>query len=198
MFKIPIEKVFEDFKTVNNKLSVDIIELSIKQSRINFEFKDASVLYSYVLLELLEDSLVEPDILYMTAFDGVVKLTIDTTAISLDQIPEDSLFKDFFDLIGELGEHVCKCPSLEYVVSDKYVKVFIDKPSMDLKALNDLEKVFNSDFTFELNKQRPYILFIPPFDGSSIPQFDGSSVPPLDKKPINIASKFRKELDNNN
>lgn len=198
MFRLPIERVFEDFKTVNNKLSVDIVELSIKQSRINFEFKDASVLYSYVLLELLEDSLVEPDILYMTAFDGVVKLTIDTTAISLDQIPEDSLFKDFFDLIDELGEHVCKCPSLEYVVSNKYVKVFIDKPSMDLKALNDLEKVFDSDFTFELNKQRPYILFIPPFDGSSIPPFDGSSIPPFDKKPINIANKFRKELDNNN
>ena len=187
MLKIPVKKVFEDFKAVNDKLSVDIIELSIKQSRINFEFKDASVLYSYVLLELLEDPLVESHILYMTAFDGVVKLTIDTTAISLDQIPEDSLFKDFFDLIGELGKHVCKCPSLEYVVSDKYVKVFIDKPSMDLKSLNDLEKVFDSDFTFELNKQRPYILFIPPFDGSSIP--------PLDKEPINLASKFRKELD---
>lgn len=169
MFKMSIKNVFEDFKAVNDKLSVDIVELSIKKSRINFEFKDASILYSSVLLELLEDSLVESDILYITAFDGVVKLTIDTTAISLDQIPEDSLFKDFFDLIDELGEHVCKCPSLEYAVSDKYVKVFIDKPSMDLKSLNDLEKVFDSDFTFELNKQRPYILFVTPFDGSSIP-----------------------------
>ncbi len=194
MFKIPIEKVFEDFKAVNNKLSANLIELSIKQSRINFEFKDASVLYSFVLLELLDDSLVEPDILYMTAFDGVVKLTIDTTAIPLTEIPEDSLFKDFFDLIDELGKHVCKCPSLEYVVSDKYVKVFIDKPSMDLKALNDLEKVFDSEFTFELNKQRPYILFIPPFDGSSIPPFDETDTV-NDEKLSNIASKFKSELD---
>lgn len=168
MFKIPIRKVFEDFKAVNDKLSVDIFELSIKKSRINFEFKEASVLYSSVLLELLEDSLVEPDILYMTAFDGVVKLTIDTTAISLDQIPEDSLFKDFFDLIDELGEHICKCPSLEYVVSDKYLKIFVDKPSMDLKSLNDLEKVFDSDFTFDLNKQRPYILFAPVFEDFNV------------------------------
>ena len=168
MFKIPLRKVFEDFKTVNNKLSVNIKELSIKQSRINFEFKDASVLYSNVLLELLEDSLVESDILYITAFDGVVKITVDTTAISLDQIPEDSLFKDFFDLIDELGEHICKCPSLEYVVSDKYLKVFIDKSSMDLKSLNDLEKVFDSGFTLEFNKQRPYILFEPVFEDFNV------------------------------
>ena len=168
MFKIPLRKVFEDFKAVNNKLSINIKELSIKQSRINFEFKDASVLYSNVLLELLDDPLVEPDILYITAFDGVIKLTIDTTNISLDQIPEDSLFKDFFDLIDELGEHICKCPSLEYVVSDKYLKVFIDKPSMDLKSLNDLKKVFNSEFTFELNKQRPYILFKPVFEDFNV------------------------------
>jgi hypothetical protein len=168
MFKIPLRKVFEDFKAINNKLSVNIKELSIKKSRINFEFKDASVLYSYVLLELLDDPLVESDILYMTAFDGVVKLTIDTTVISLDQIPEDSLFKDFFDLIDELGEHICKCPSLEYVVSDKYLKVFIDKPSMDSKSLNNLEKVFDSGFTFELNKQRPYILFTPVFEDFNV------------------------------
>ena len=168
MFKIPIKKVFEDFKAVNNKLSIDIIELSIKKSRIKLEFKDAFILYSNVFLELLEDPLVEPDILYLTSFDGMLKLTIDTTNIPLDQIPEDSLFKDFFDLIGELGEHVCKCPSLEYVVSDKYLKVFIDKPSMDLKSLNDLEKVFDSEFTFELNKQRPYILFIPLFEDFNV------------------------------
>lgn len=168
MFRIPIREVFEDFKAVNNKLSVDIIELSIKKSRINFEFKDASILYSKVILELLDDPLVAQDILYMTAFDGVVKITIDTNAIPLDQIPEDSLFKDFFDLIDELGEHVCKCPSLEYVVSDKYVKVFVDKPSMDLKSLNDLKKVFDSEFTFELNKQRPYILFSAPVEDFNV------------------------------
>lgn len=168
MFKIPIENVFEDFRIVNNKLVDDISELSIKQSRITFVFTDGSVLYSNVILELLDDSLVEPDMLYMTAFDGVVKLTIDTTNISLDKIPEDSLFKDFFDLIDELGEHVCKCPSLEYVVSDKYVKVFIDKPSMSLKSLNDLGKVFDSDFTFELNKQRPYILFEAPLEDFNV------------------------------
>lgn len=168
MFKIPLRKVFEDFNAVNNKLSVNIKELSIKQSRINFELKDGFVLYSNVVLELLDDPLVEPDILYITAFDGVIKLTIDINAISLDQIPEDSLFKDFFDLIDELGEHICKCPSLEYVVSDKYLKVFIDKSSMDLKSLKDLEKVFNSDFTFKLDKQRPYILFAPVFEDFNV------------------------------
>lgn len=168
MFKIPLRKVFEDFNAVNNKLSVNIKELSIRQSRINFEFKDGFVLYSNVVLELLEDPLVEPDILYITAFDGAIKLTIDINTISLDQIPEDSLFKDFFDLINELGEHICKCPSLEYVVSDKYLKVFIDKPSMDLKSLNNLKKVFDSEFTLELNKQRPYILFAPVFEDFNV------------------------------
>ena len=168
MFKIPLRKVFEDFRTVNNKLSVDIVELSIKQSRVKFELKEAFILYSNVLLELLEDPLVEPDILYMTTFDGVIEITVDTNAISLDQIPGDSLFKDFFDLIDELGTHICKCPSLEYVVSNKYLKVFIDKPSMDLKSLNNLEKVFDSEFTFELNKQRPYILFEPVFEDFNV------------------------------
>ena len=53
-------------------------------------------------------------------------------------------------------------------MSDKYLKVFIDKPSMDLKSLNDLEKVFDSEFTFELNKQRPYILFEPVFEDFNV------------------------------
>ena len=39
---------------------------------------------------------------------------------------------------------------------------------MDLKSLNDLKKVFNSEFSFELNKQRPYILFTPIFEDFNV------------------------------
>lgn len=169
MYKIKVDKLLGLFSKINKLSDDNIVEISIKKARINFEFKDGSIVYSKILLGLLEDPLINEENSYMTSWEGNIRLTCDTHQFvngnnATLNIPKDSLFKDFFDLIEELGDHICQCPSLEYVVAENFIKVYIDKPSMSINDFIDLKEVFGQNYTIELSKQRPYCLFIAEFD----------------------------------
>ena len=63
-------------------------------------------------------------------------------------------------LLQEIGDHICQCPALEYTISTDFIKVYIDKPNIFIDDLNNLQEVFDSNFSLELQKQRPYCLFV--------------------------------------
>lgn len=188
MYKIKINKLLELFNEINELSDNTIIEMSIKKSRINFEFQDGSLIYSKIIIGLLKDPLIREDNLYITNWENSIRLTCDTTHLTKpSDIPRKSLFKEFFNLIEELGDHICQCPSLEYVVGENYVKIYIDKPSMGIDDLKNLQKVFGQEFTLELTKQRPYCLFIVNGDTNQL-TFTPDEAPIPKNNPNSIAS----------
>lgn len=192
MYKIKIDKLFQLFNDINKLSDDNIVEMSIKRSRVNFEFKDGSLIYSKIVIGLLQDPLIQEDNLYITNWENSIRLTCDTTHLTKSSdIPKKSLFKEFFNLIEELGDHICQCPSLEYVIAENFVKIYIDKPSMSIDDLKNLEKVFGQSFTLELTKQRPYCLFIEGKSDGSLPSLATDKIP----NPDSIASVLASQND---
>ena len=161
MYKIETTQIANIFSQISDMTHNTLSEISIKKSRINFEFLEPSIVHISNIMNLLQDDLIDEDKLYFTALEGHIHLTYDCgDIVANDNVPNSSLFKPLFDLLKEIGEHICQCPALEYIIAQDYVKVFIDKPNMESRDLFDLEKVFDQSFVLELQKQRPYCLFI--------------------------------------
>lgn len=161
MYKITTQEINEIFNDIAKLTNNTLLEISMKKSRINFEFKESGLIHINDIIDLLEDDLIKEDYFYLTTLDNKIHLTYEcANDITNNNIPNTSLFKKLFELLDEIGEHICQCPALEYIISQDYVKVFIDKPTIDSENIMDLAKVFGQSFTLELQKQRPYCLFI--------------------------------------
>lgn len=179
MFKIKVNEIINIFNEVSKLTHNALLEISIKKSRINFEFKEAGLVHVHDIMYLLEDDLIKEDYLYLTTLDDKIYLTYDCSDdVMHNNIPNSSLFKELFELLEEVGEHICQCPALEYIISQDYIKVYIDKPNIDYNDLSDLSKVFGQSFTLELQKQRPYCLFINTVDKNQTTLFNTSTLKP--------------------
>ena len=161
MYKIKVSKVVNIFNKILKLTHNSLLEISIKKSRVNFEFKESNLIHIRDIIDLLTDEFIDEDYLYLTALGDNIHLTYECgDKVMHNDIPVNSLFKDLFDLLEEVGEHICQCPALEYVISENYIKVFIDKPNIESNDLYNLKQVFGQEFTLELQKQRPYCLFL--------------------------------------
>lgn len=161
MFKITIKEVIDIFNHINKMAHGGLLEISIKRSRINFEFEDSNLIHYFHLSGLLDDGFINKSYLYMTALDNQIHVTYDCSDdVEHNMIPKQSCYHDLFKLLDEIGQYVCQCPALEYVISQNYIKIFIDKPNIEFINLQKLKDIFGVPFTLELQKQRPYCLFI--------------------------------------
>lgn len=161
LYRIKVNKVIDIFYKISNLTCNSLLEISIKKSRVNFEFKESNLIHIRDVIDLLEDDFIDEDYLYFTAFENNIHLTYDCgDKVAHNDIPSTSIFKNLFDLLEEIGEHICQCPALEYIIAENYIKIFIDKPNIEFNDLYNLQKVFGQEFTLELQKQRPYCLFV--------------------------------------
>ena len=162
MFKTSLDTIFGIYEDIHKLLYGNgFIEVSIKKSRINFEFEDGNLLHANAVTGLLQDPLITENYLYMTSLNDDIRITCDVDDTVLhNMVPSDSIFAPYFELLEELGEHICQCPALEFVVSENFLKIFIDKPSISLNDLEKIKEIFDEEFTIEVHKQRPYCLFV--------------------------------------
>lgn len=161
MYKTKVNTVLKTFSKVNKMVGGELLEISVKKSRLNFEFQNGDLVSASTIMGLLKDELIDEENLYMTDFNNSIRITFECKdMVEQGLIPDKSVFSDLFVLLQEIGDHICQCPALEYTISTDFIKVYIDKPNIFIDDLNNLQEVFDSNFSLELQKQRPYCLFV--------------------------------------
>ena len=155
-----LRNFFEFIDKLNNNLNNKIREISVKQSKITFTFDDSLIFNraDFNLIDRLETDIGISDI---TTFQDT--LFVSFTNLSEEMIPSDYSPDSIFGLyhfIIQLRDIVCTCPALEFVVSDNYLKVYLDLPNLYIKDIAQIDKLLKQEGILELTHQRPYILYV--------------------------------------
>lgn len=148
--------LYKIFEEINDKFKYDMIEISVKPRQIVLMFKGTY---------LMKDDLTELVKMTEKANNGFLYSEEGGLCYAIDynedeSVPDISL--PFLDILKEISERVCACPILEFVISDKYIKMFLDKRDLTVTDLLEYEDIFgeNSNGTLMLHAQRPYLLFV--------------------------------------
>lgn len=154
-----LKEMFEDFNKINEKLDNKIVELSVKQSRITLSFDDMSLL-KIDDIEKINSISRNFSVSEITAFQDV--LHIHFSDLSEENLSDKDIcsLANFYRVILILRDNLCTCPALEYIVSEDYLKIFIDLPNIKVKDVSNLDQLFNAEGFLELNIQRPYVLYV--------------------------------------
>ena len=152
--------LYKHFQELNGDFDFKIIEMSVKQHQITIMFDDQELLFfndiNHFLLKL-KDSVQKET--YITTSSDVLYLTIPFN--DEEEFTGEPYLDEFIKIIKKMAEKICQCPSLEYVISNKYIKCFLDKPGLYVTDLVEYEKIINEGKgTLELHAQRPYLLFV--------------------------------------
>lgn len=149
------KKVFKDFDEINNLFASDLIEISFKVGQVILMFNGA-YLNNDDLRILTQITQRTNAVLFSE--ENVLHYAIDyNEETNIPEIPSS-----FMEILDEIRERVCKCPILEFVVSDKYLKLYLDKKDLSVTDLLEYEDIFHfqGEGTLMLHVQRPYLLFI--------------------------------------
>lgn len=149
--------VFQIFNAIQTLFDEDILlEISVRQSQISLILDDDIIpLSSFCQKDWFEVS--ENPYLAIAEDNPVIILLFkENYSPVISQNPLINLKK----LITEISERVCKCPALEIVFSNQYLKCYLDKPGLTINDLKEYENIFDMQGTLELHGQRPYLLFI--------------------------------------
>lgn len=158
MFK----KMFDKFDLINSELDNKVAEISIRQSQMVFSFEEYGrvTMHDLNFLNELCDVLSVTEI---TAFQDIIH--VHFANLSRELFTENikspcTILTTFYELIFHLQDILCTCPALEYVISDSYLKVYIDLPNVHVKDVANLDELFQAEGVLELNNQRPYVLYV--------------------------------------
>ena len=154
------KKIFQSFDHINNLVDSDLLEISVKQSRIQLCFDGKVSLADCLKAHEVYKSFNVTDIM---AFDGMIFIDIKR-----DKESESKDLNDFCKLILGLKEALCSCPILEFVVSDTYIKVFLDVPHITVKDLTDVDALLSDTGIIQFNAQRPYLLYVRVEDATEV------------------------------
>lgn len=155
-----MSKLFEAYNKISKIFNDNLIEISVRRHEITLEFDEKIVLldninHFYKKSPITEGSFIasNEDSLFL-----VCKLDDDI----LEDKEKQGLFKDFISITNEIFEKVCKCPVFEFIISDKYIKMYLDKQGLTTSDLEAYETIFKEEGegTLELHVQRPYLLFV--------------------------------------
>lgn len=155
-----MSKLFEAYNKISKIFNDNLIEISVRRHEITLEFDEKIVLldninHFYKKSPIKEGSFIvsNEDSLFL-----VCKLDDDI----LEDKEKQGLFKDFISITNEIFEKVCKCPVFEFIISDKYIKMYLDKQGLTTSDLEAYETIFKEEGegTLELHVQRPYLLFV--------------------------------------
>lgn len=154
-----LNELFKQVDLINKMLDGQLLEISVRQHQITLVLKEPFIYLSNVF-NLLGKIDVQNDGSFISSKDDVMYLVIGN--LNFQEMEQQTLFYVFMKVISEMAEKVCTCPSLEYVVSEQYIKCFLDKPGLDIETLSKYEEVLHAKgkSELELHPQRPYLLFI--------------------------------------
>lgn len=154
-----INKAFKGIKKLSEQLHDNkISEMSVKRSQILLSFEDSSLITMTDLniLDTLGTGVTDITSFNEFLFVGFKELS-ESKMLSQEM---DSCFKDIYSIIVVLRDNLCTCPALEFIISEEYIKIFIDLPNIQLSAVNKLNDIFKQDPFLELSADRPYLLYI--------------------------------------
>lgn len=152
-----IDNLFVTFEEVNKLLDGQLLEISVKQHQITLVMSESLINIQMInnMLKYVQDPLES----YISFLNDVLYFVLGGFSISN---PDENIFYPFMKIINEFSEHICKCPSLEYVVSAQYIKCFLDKAGIKISDLKKYEEILEAKEKgeLEMHPQRPYLLFI--------------------------------------
>lgn len=155
-----IKFLFDRFDKINSNLSNKISEISVKQSRITFDFEDQNIL-SISDLKKLENLSPFFDVTEITTFQDMLFVVFDgLDEKEYDESIEENPLGLIYSFIKVLAENLCTCPMLEYQIAENYIKIYIDVPNVFIKDLANIEEIMQSNGTIESSGQRTYLLYV--------------------------------------
>lgn len=153
---VKLDSIFKIYARVENILDEEneLLDIIVNKDQISFRCRN--------YLEFIKLDALKP---LMGLLPKDISIFSDNLYISYRGISEEienasndvKMLKDVIDLISE---KICQCPILEMVITDYYVKVYIDKPNIKIKDLAGLDEIFESEGVLETGEQRAYVIYV--------------------------------------
>ena len=155
-----IHDIFDIVDQLLEPMEYGFTEISVKQSQISFCFNNTISTHDLQVLDSLCESFFVSDI---TTFQD--ELYANFNNLSEDFIvPEDIENKNIlvflYKFIIPLKDKLCSCPALQFIVSESYIKVFLDLPNIIIDDLVNVNEIFGANGVLQLNAHRPYVLYV--------------------------------------
>ena len=152
-----LKDLFKQTKVISELLNGELLEISVRQHQVTISVKEPMLSLPYVK-EILNSAKNSSDSFVSTKND-VLYFTIGGLS---KKIGKKNVFYPFIDIITSFADNICACPSLEFIISNQYMKCFLDKPGLKVSDLMDYEDILEAEGKgeLELHPQRPYLLFI--------------------------------------
>lgn len=156
-----MSNLFKTFKKISELFDDNITEISVKRHQIALEFNEKAILL-HSLNQFYKESPKFKEDSFIASNEGSLFLVCQISEDVLNDSEKQGLFKDFISITDEIFDKVCKCPVFEFVLTDKYLKMYLDKQGLTTKDLETYESIFKEEGegTIELHAQRPYLLFV--------------------------------------
>lgn len=154
-----LKKLFAAIEDMNDNLENKIGEISVKYSSISISFSDMSCL-KINDFKALNDMFNSISVSSITAFQDEIHVHFEDLSDDIWKGEEENNLYNLYVLILLLREKLCTCPALEYVISESYLKIYVDLPNIHVGNLVDIDKALSSEGIIEFNYQRPYILYV--------------------------------------
>lgn len=156
-----MSNLFEAYNKISKIFSDNLIEISVKRHQITLEFNEKVVTLNN-LNQFYEKSPKLKKDSFIASNEDSLFLACQLGDEFLEDKENQGLFTDFISITDEIFEKVCKCPVFEFVISDKYLKMYLDKQGLTTSDLETYESIFKNEGegTLELHAQRPYLLFV--------------------------------------
>lgn len=161
-FQITLNMMFSAFDKLNDfkKDGEKILEISVYQNQVTFTFESGNIVYLDILSDI--EKIIDPiKITDITFFED--RLRASCRDLSELEPQNGVVVKNplclFKYVVTQISELVCKCPALEFVVSETFIKCYIDKKNIPLNNLIKLDELFDSEGVLELGLQRSYVLY---------------------------------------
>lgn len=154
-----INQLFKNFAEINKKCDDKVLEISVKKTQISFMFDDSLIFFS-AFPSFFKEVPYNIEESFITSYDEKINITFG--GVYENKMDKDNIFYPFMNVITQFADEICACPSLEFVVSELYLKCFLDKPGIGIEDLKKYEEILNAEGKggLELHPQRPYLLFV--------------------------------------
>lgn len=151
-----IKNILDAVTEIKSHLKGDLLEISIKKSDISFCFNNQ---VSFDDISFLDQLSLSVGVTNITSFEDMLFVNFENLSEDMGNFGEGG-FLFLYNVIYKLSDVLCSCPALQFVVSDLYIKVFIDLPNITVQNLVEVDKLFGSQGVLELNSARPYVLYV--------------------------------------
>ncbi len=156
-----MNKLFEAYNKISEIFNKNLLEISVKRTQITLEFSEKVIAFEDIS-NFYENSLDIQDNSFITSMDESLFLVCELSEDVLNDKEKQGVFSEFISITDDIFEKVCKCPIFEFIVSDKYIKMYLDKNGLTVSDLETYEDIFKEkgQGTLEIHGQRPYLLFV--------------------------------------